>query len=732
MVAPEGGEVAPVLLSSSGDSTGKELSGATDKGDIEASLPVQAKPSELSSGGHTLSTGRVSKQTSVFHKQKTWQDPRAEFLTHQVRLMIPPLIVFIGWMCFRATGGCFYESADIISAYYATNTAVAAKATTCGLLTSEASCNASADCGWHKARSGYSAQSCMPTELSTIENFRFVFPSVITATIWESAVMLFFLNYGGIWILLKIWRVMPRETFWVWRALFLIIQPALFSMGFYLAWQQGQFDDRWTFRTVCTFVLPFAFSAVAGASWGCKPPEGMWMRIFRASFYILTFGLYFLGGVVLVENAWLSRKRKAEIEDAGLMTETGIDIAACIALFSFYIPYGSRVVTGQYLRLTKMVGMEIQSRRARESFFACARACFNVVMDMYRFCYGRALLLRMSPIAFVFILVKDVASDLFQFALKYQESLQVFLMRLDQDMDNATEDMELTSLESIVIRTIRVWQCITARFGFLGEPAICWWVQFDCDAADDGARIVSREQVQESAGASISVSQMLGMGRRHSETEIETAKYKKFLTFANTRMVADNVPYLTPLTEEVTKKEERYWFSCSEEDMEKVLALVEFWQREIFVRFQIRMAAKLFSSIGLLLGMLLALQTNSAFIPGFPRSELIGKPGIDLQWVGYLIAFVLADTCTWVYTTLYVHLRGVKSWWDVLGQFQDLFSWDEDVIFRMFWGNGLYFMFLMYTMMVSGHNTERLQHVTGVETLTFDHVKEVCGGHFPS
>ena len=93
---------------------------------------------------------------------------------------------------------------------------------------------------------------------------------------------------------------------------------------------------------------------------------------------------------------------------------------------------------------------------------------------------------------------------------------------------------------------------------------------------------------------------------------------------------------------------------------------------------------------------------------------------------------MLADTCTWVYTTLYVHLRGVKSWWDVLGQFQDLFSWDEDVIFRMFWGNGLYFMFLMYTMMVSGHNTERLQHVTGVETLTFDHVKEVCGGHFPS
>lgn len=56
--------------------------------------------------------------------------------------------------------------------------------------------------------------------------------------------MLFFLNYGGIWILLKIWRVMPRETFWVWRALFLIIQPALFSMGFYLAWQQGQYDDR--------------------------------------------------------------------------------------------------------------------------------------------------------------------------------------------------------------------------------------------------------------------------------------------------------------------------------------------------------------------------------------------------------------------------------------------------------------------------------------------------------
>ncbi|CAD7924168.1 unnamed protein product [Amoebophrya sp. A120] len=793
MVAPQPVDAGPVLLTSEEDDPDLEQ----DLKDIESSLPMQpasvnrvlseastgGRSSAIFTGGHALSTGKVAKTQSFFMKQKTWQDPRAEFVQHIIRLLVPPLLIFIAWMSFRATGGCFYDTADMIYAYRENDPAMLAKSDACRLknnLPNAASqCKADPTCGWHEARSGFIRTDgrCDVKELETIEEFRFVFASVLSATVWESGLMLFFLNYAGIWILLKIWRVMPRETFWVWRALFLLIQPIAFSMGFYTFWTNDKYDEQVSFRAACTAALPLAFSAVAGCSWGCRPPPGMWKRIFRASFYILLFGIYFLFGVYMVESVWLPMSRDAEKEDKGLMYNTVLDLVAATVLFSLYIPIGARVIARQYMRLVDDVRSDIRTRRARVAFLACARACFNVVLDMYRFCYGRALLLRMSPIAFFLCLIRDVFTDFFHFGFKYQESLQVFLMRLDQSSDVAVDDMEISSKEKLVVTANRFWSALN-RLGF--DSIICWWVQIDCEAVLEGRQIhasrvsvrgkgdrasthlgstslqqatpaeqplqnIAASQAMHSPAtgsspgggstrrASVSMSQMLGttmsqkLDRAGSREDI---KYKRALTFANTRMIADNVPVLTKLDQTVNFVSERSLFSCSEQDMEAVMPVLEFWQREIFVRFQVRMASKIFSSVGLLIGMMFAVQSNTAYIPGFPRADLSSKPAIDFTWLSYLISLIVCDLSTWAVITVYVHLRGVKSWTETLSQFQDLFAWDEDVIFRMFWGNGLYFSFLMMSMMVSGHNTSRLQHITGVDTLTFHHVKEVCSGHF--
>ncbi|CAD7934693.1 unnamed protein product [Amoebophrya sp. A25] len=728
-------EVAPVLLA-------EDEEDLKDYTDIEASMQVFKTTSELSSGGHQLSTGRISmrKTVSVFQKQKTWQDPRAEFITHQVRLIVPPTIVFVVWCVFRATGGCFFETSDIISAFRTKDAAKAVDSDVCRLLTTEGTCIANTKCGWHESKEGWVRTDfrCDIKELEDIKNFRFVFPSVTSGAIWESWLLLFFLNYGGIWILLKIWRVMPRQTFWMWRALFLIIQPTVFSFGFLHYWKNGNYDSQWVFRAVCTAALPFAFSAVAGASWGYRPPKGMWPRIFRASFYILTMGLYFLMGIAIVESGWVPWARKFEKEDA-TAKKILLDFFLVYVGFSFYMPLGATLVARQYLRLTKMVAMEIHSRRARESFLACARACFNVVLDMFRFAYGRSVLLRVHPVVFACTLSKDVCSDFWVFAFKYQESLQVFLMKLDQNQKMSPADMELNTWQTYAVHMVNWWRKLN-RCGI--DSVICWWVSFDCDRENErSAHILTVDEVKRQASvgdknrrASLSMSQVLT--RRVSTASDDDVKYKRRMTFGNTRMIADNVPKFPRVKgcgiRGLGDVPSRYLFPVTDDEVELVMPLMEFWQKEVFVRFQVRMAAKLFTSVGVAIAIALSVQSNTAFLPGYPRDDgdLVGKPSLDLRFVAYILALMIADGFTWCLITLKVHLRGVKSWTESLGQFQDLFSWDEDVIFRMFWGNGLYFLVLLMAMMMGSHNEKRLQYVTGVDDLTADHLREVCSNHF--
>eukprot|EP00392_Amoebophrya_sp_AT5.2_P016460 g16722.t1 len=78
------------------------------------------------------------------------------------------------------------------------------------------------------------------------------------------------------------------------------------------------------------------------------------------------------------------------------------------------------------------------------------RPLVNTMIDMYRYAYGRGILLGLSPAAFVFIVAKEMIGDMTHFGIGYFSSYQIFLLKLQATVNQAAaaQDEESGKLQA--------------------------------------------------------------------------------------------------------------------------------------------------------------------------------------------------------------------------------------------------------------------------------------------
>ncbi|CAD7935153.1 unnamed protein product [Amoebophrya sp. A25] len=319
----------------------------------------------------------------------------------------------------------------------------------------------------------------------------------------------------------------------------------------------------------------------------------------------------------------------------------------------------------------------------------------------------------------------------------------------NEETTNGQEEKELTEKEVLEVLAVETRDLLTDSYRVAEESM--------AQDADEEAVLGTPIMNKASDGS------VKGGEQGDDEDEEEQAAMRKLATlapdgtyarafnFANTSVKCTNCPRLRPFSRvsrddddpsanarptlnlRLTRLASRFQdkHKVDEEDIRRVRHVIAFVQREMFMRFTIRSIIKLVTSSVILFGPLFGLLTDISMSPGFPRpeKELTGTPRIDDQYFVYTLVFFLTDVAVWSLITFQVHFKGVLTWREMLGAYNDqMFSYGRlrpsatMVLWLGYWGQ-----FMLALRWRAYGPIGPLQDAVGVE-VEYKHFLHFCPG----
>eukprot|EP00392_Amoebophrya_sp_AT5.2_P001353 g1355.t1 len=194
----------------------------------------------------------------------------------------------------------------------------------------------------------------------------------------------------------------------------------------------------------------------------------------------MSYVVWTLGGSLFVPRVLRPVQVWMRETDAGDLQRGVMELLLVTLFLSVYTPLGAQKV-GKYLIRMALVAIEFNqgtlSPADKFEVEKYMRTMINRNLDIFRYAYGRGVLLKVSPVTLAIIVMKDVAYDVLHFGMGFHPYWRCFLMKLDQSRGVKASEVELPLLFRLFARVIRFNSIINRNELVIG---ISFQYEFDC------------------------------------------------------------------------------------------------------------------------------------------------------------------------------------------------------------------------------------------------------------
>eukprot|EP00392_Amoebophrya_sp_AT5.2_P007998 g8017.t1 len=258
----------------------------------------------------------------------------------------------------------------------------------CKLLPSLTSCDANALCKWNPSKG-----LCDVEQLAKLEEFNFALPPLthyaVTHLLFNMAVA-FLLVIWSVWYhMLGLWSVLSQFG--------AIVLGGVAVVGQAMALHSGEYGRYKLLRGGAGIFLATAYIVLA------RPRRVSIKLMTRIMLLSCSYSAWATVGILFVKNILTPLQVRMNADNVSGMQRNITELAFATFFFSFWVPVGGALV-GRYVMHMYIAGMElcdgIISPQKKFDFERYLRSLINIVLDLYRFAYGRGVLMDVSPVTF--------------------------------------------------------------------------------------------------------------------------------------------------------------------------------------------------------------------------------------------------------------------------------------------------------------------------------------------
>eukprot|EP00392_Amoebophrya_sp_AT5.2_P001967 g1972.t1 len=338
----------------------------------------------------------------------------------------------------------------------------------CGSLRTKKSCQEAegSGCSWSE-RGAF----CDIGELAELKQFEFLLPRLshyaVSDALCRAIVNFAAMTWMTYQVLLSLWGVRSQLAYTA-----LIVATALVRA--IIVYRQAHYGAETLLRTV----LPLLWSTLGIVV--LRPRRVPFKLMAKAVLFSTSFVVWSFGGALFVPRVLRPVQVWMRETDAGALQRGVVELLLVTFFLSVYTPLGAQKV-GKYIIRMALVGIEFnQGNLSPADKFEVEkymRTMINRSLDIFRFAFGRGVLLNVSPVTLTIIVMKDVAYDVLHFGMGFHPYWRCFLMKLDQSHGVKASEVQLPLLFRLFARVIRFNSIINRNELVIG---ISFQYEFDC------------------------------------------------------------------------------------------------------------------------------------------------------------------------------------------------------------------------------------------------------------
>mmetsp|Transcript_20045 Transcript_20045/g.50562 ORF Transcript_20045/g.50562 Transcript_20045/m.50562 type:complete len:1031 (+) Transcript_20045:198-3290(+) len=416
---------------------------------------------------------------SVSSFEREWKGPLWTFYTYQATAVTIPLLIILFIYGLKSAlmskDFCQYTSEDLATAMhqdelYADNWAV------CQTHTTKDSC--AGPCAWIDFPG---TGRCDIEELKLSKEI--VFAGYPLSMWWWTDLWPYYL-----FSFIMITWMTYYELMGIWG---ITSQMILTAFIFGLAWYQVKLYSE----------KKFGFArlvARAGQIFGATVllaiirPRWVPVKLFvRAVVTSLGYVAWAFGGIMFVLNVLKPVQLTMDEKGVTGIPRTVVELSLATFFFSVWVPIGARKC-GVFILYMTLVAVEFiegqLSPVQKYDMEMYMRFIINYSLDLYRYAYGRGVLLNLSPMSFGVVVFKDLFYDGLHFGVGYQTHWHGFLMKLEQSRGMKASELHLPLKFRFFAKMVE----FNKKFNRIDVlTAITWIYHYDCTAEKQFSRMKS-------------------------------------------------------------------------------------------------------------------------------------------------------------------------------------------------------------------------------------------------
>eukprot|EP00392_Amoebophrya_sp_AT5.2_P001352 g1354.t1 len=371
------------------------------------------------------------------------------FLWWYSKPVLLPLFVFCIWVCIKSwqfTGeGCYYNTEMVATVL---RTEHAEKWSLCGSLRTKKSCQEAegSGCSWSE-RGGF----CDIGELAELKQFEFLLPRLshyaVSDALSRALISFATVAWATYRVLLSLWGVRSQLAYTA-----LVVATELARV--IVVYRRAHYGAEMLLRTVAPLLWCSLGIVVI------RPRRVPLELMAKAVLFSMSYVVWTLGGSLFVPRVLRPVQVWMRETDAGALQRGVMELLLVTLFLSVYTPLGAQKV-GKYLIRMALVAIEFNQGATLspadkfevEKYFRLMLD--RCPLDIFRYAFGRGVLLNVSPVTLTIIVMKDVAYDVLHFGMGFHPHWRCFLMKLDQSRGVKASEVELPLLFRLFARVIR-------------------------------------------------------------------------------------------------------------------------------------------------------------------------------------------------------------------------------------------------------------------------------------